>query len=282
MKIKGFFAFIAATGLLTGCVSAPIERQNGQLDFEYNAETSSKSYSQTIAIVSPAFAENSDSRATTNAYAAPASTADFNERFYRGRYSNRLEDAMTSGFQELITKKGFKFVGPYRNFDEITYTDKQNTYLAIIPDIDLRFEKLASNPSCSGARCVEEGQFEVSGDFSFKLVEPLTQQTFLTKRISLSDLRIVKDYRSISDNPGHNKNDLVGMAVTAAFQQLEKAANQGNVQANKNVDTSDKALAEAVSEFYAAAMGRMDTYLSPEEILSFSRDVKALKDRKRY
>jgi len=283
MKFKGLYAVLAVAGLMGGCVSAPIERQSAQLAFDYEADRSAKSYSETIAIVSPSFVEKSDNRQVTSVYGQQAPSTNFNQRFFAGGYADKLEDAMASGFQQLISQKGFKFVGPYRNFDEITYTDKKHTYLAIIPDIDLSFEKIAGSPSCSGKRCVEEGQVEVSGDFSFKLVEPLTQQTFMTKRISLSDLRIVKDYRSISDNPKHNPNDLVGMALTAAIQQIGQASKiQGGTEENTNVDTSDKALSDAVSEFYTVAMGRMDTYLSAEEILSFSRDVKALKEQKRY
>lgn len=283
MNLKGIFSLTLVFSLLTGCVAAPIERQTGELDLKYKSERSSKTHVQTIAIVSPKFAKYESARPTSyNGVPIPQVTADFNQRFYQGNYANTLESALGQGFQKLITDKGFRFVGPYQSFDEITYTDKRDTYLAIIPSLDLKFSKAAAQPNCSGARCVEEGSFAISGDLSFKLVEPLTMQTFMTKRISLQDLDISKEYRAIFDNPGHNKNDLVGLALNTAFEQIEKASNQGQVDNSKNIDTSDKALAEAVNEFYAAAMGRIDTYLTPEEILSFSRDVEALKDRKRY
>lgn len=284
MNNKGFFLIFFTFILLTGCVSAPIERQTGKLDFQYESQKSSKSHQQTIAIVSPQFKKYESVQPTSyNGMRLPQVTADFNQRFYQSQYAGNLEAALGNGFQKLITDKGFRFVGPYRNFDEITYTDKKDTYLAIIPSLELTFSKTAAQPVCSGARCVEEGSVSIGGDFSFKLVEPLTMQTFMTKRISLQDLNISKEYRAIFDNPGHNKNDLVALALTSAFEQIEKASNQGQpADTSQNVDTSDKALADAVNEFYVAAMGRLDTYLASEEILSFSRDVKALKDRKRY
>tara|TARA_B100002003_G_C14119595_1_gene538419 strand:+ start:349 stop:1200 length:852 start_codon:yes stop_codon:yes gene_type:complete len=283
MNNKGIFVLAIIFSMLTGCVAAPIERKTGELDLRYESERSSKTHPQTIAIVSPKLAAYESTQATSyNGMPIPQVTADFNQRFYQGRYPNTLETALGEGFQKLISDKGFRYVGPYRSFDEITYTDKKDTYLAIIPSLDLEFSKAATQPSCSGARCVEEGRFSISGDFSFKLVEPLTMQTFMTKRISLQDLDISKEYRAIFDNPSHNKNDLVGLALNTAFEQIEKASNQGQADNSKNIDTSEKALTEAVNEFYAAAMARLDTYLQSEEILSFSRDVEALKDRKRY
>lgn len=284
MNKKGFFLICIAFSLLTGCASTPIERQTGELDFQYESQKSKTSHAQTIAIVSPRFGKYESSQPTSyNGMQIPQVTADFDQRFYQGPYARNLETALGNGFQKLITDKGFRFVGPYRNFDELTYTDKKDTYLAIIPSLELNFSKAAGQPVCSGARCVEEGSFSIGGDFSFKLVEPLTMQTFMTKRISLQDLEISKEYRAIFDNPGHDKNDLVALALTSAFEQIEKASNQGKAaDTSANLDTSDKALADAVNEFYAAAMGRLDTYLASEEILSFSQDVGALKDRKRY
>lgn len=287
MKLKILTA-IAAALLITGCAtSQPITYERGDLDLTFDAGSKAKTKSQTIAIVSPRFnqpekpAQQGYNNPLLAAYQAQNVQVDFNLYFHDREYANRLATAMGDGFQQLVTTKGFKFIGPYRNFDEITYTDKRDAYLAIIPDVDLRFNKNPNDNGCSGGACYETGTISVGGDFSFKLVEPLTQQTFLTKRVALSELKVSKPYRYVYKNTSQQNAGLAGMLIEGAVQQISNAAN-GGVQQNSNTDTTDKALVEAINEFYQIAMERMDMYLSDEEILSFSRDVANLKQQKRY
>lgn len=276
---KKIMLLASVVALLSGCAAQPIPKETGQLDLTYVTDERAASQNKTIAIVAPSFeGQAQNPNYTVNPYTL--ATYDFNRSFHAS-YAAELEDAIASGFQQLVTNKGFTYVGPYDSFDEITYTDKKDTFLAIIPEVDFRFSKSAEQNGCGvDGICRESGRVRVDGEFSFKLVEPLTRQTFLTKRIDLSDLDISEPYNRAYNNPNAQKG-LVGMAVGAALTQLNKAAATPGT-APTNVDNTDKALVTAMNRFYKEAMSKMDIYLSAEEIASFSADVYALKKQKRY
>jgi neuraminyllactose-binding hemagglutinin len=187
---------------------------------------------------------------------------NFSRKFH-GNYKARLVDAMKDSLQELLSRKGFKTKGPYATFDEITYGDKKTIYLASVPSIKLYFDDKPTQQECSFKYCSTEGQIQITGELTYKLIEPLTGQALLNRRINLSNFAISKIYR---------------------HDALTESGEIGSISSTppELFTNADKVLVEAINEFFAKAMDKLHKLISREEIISFAGDVKQLKKTKRF
>ena len=282
MKKVGLIALLITSVLMVGCSAPTIKKERGQFDLAFDKGEPEAAKDKTIAIVAPEFEQdpqNSDRPTSSNPLVAAAMAAqkernyDFNTVFHKDNYADTLEDALADGFEGLVTKKGFTMIGPYGSFDEITYTDKKGAYLAVVPSVELHFNKLSQSQECGASLCKETGELGVSGEFSFKLIEPMTGQRFMTKRIDLSDLNVSEPYKYTYEKP--KGGGLLANAIGGAMSKLSN-------ESEGAVDNTDKAIKNAINDFYGKAMAKVDTYLSSEEIMSFESDVEGLKARKRY
>ncbi len=187
---------------------------------------------------------------------------NFNNRF-RSNYSKQVSTAFNNSFQESITRKGFNLTGPFGTFDDMTYPEKKKAYMALISTLDINFNKKVtskdSNPITKVVR--ETGVIQIEGEMRTDFIEPMTKERLLSKRINLYDFNIKKEYiyEFVPPNSGLIK-----------------------VPTKEIVDTTDKALADAINEFYAKASEKICKYNSREEILSFQKQVKELKNIKRF
>lgn len=292
-RISGMPVFAGALFLCTllcAC-STPlsVDKQFGNLNFNYPIKYQEPRSQQTIAIVSPEFVAIDSAAASSSRpsysnnpmfalYKAQltqmAQMTGTNERdsfsgAFAKSYKSRLKDAMKESLLEIISRKGFLMKGPYNSFDDITFIDKKSIYLASIPSISISFDEKQTKVQCYRLYCSEEGQFQITGEMTYKLVEPLTGQSIMNRRINLSDFNISKSYvRQYQVKQG--SNDVVGTAMDRASKP------------DKLTDNTDKALVDAINEFFALAMGKLDQFISREEILSYSNDVDQLKGLKRY
>ncbi len=270
---------------LAGCANKPVQRETGIVNFSYTPTSSSQKTDKIIAIVSPSISSKagagfSQVKASNNLQnvnlllLASRRHNRSNVDFARilSNYSPRLTSSMESGFNELIISKGFTISGPYQTFDDITYSDKKASYLALVPDLNIFIDKKAEKITCSSTNgyCEDFGTIQVGGFLNIKLIEPLTKQTFFSKRINLSKLTAQREYvkREAYRDPS---TGLVGMA----FNSL--AADKKPL-----IDNTDKALVDVLNEFYSKAMKKVDEYISTEEVMSFEKDVIAIKNLKRF
>lgn len=273
---------------LLGACATPlsVDKQFGNLNLNYPVKYQEPRSQQTIAIVSPEFAAIDSTAASSS---KPGSSENPMLALYRAQmaqmigkderdsfggafsrnYKTRLKNAIKESLLEIISRKGFLMKGPYNSFDDITFTDKKSIYLASIPSIGISFDEKQTNVQCYRLYCSEEGQFQITGEMTYKLVEPLTGQSIMNRRINLSDFNISKSYvRQYQIKQG--SRDLVGTAVDRASAP------------DKLTDNTDKALVDAINEFFTLAMSKLDQFISREEILSYSSDVDQLKGLKRY
>jgi neuraminyllactose-binding hemagglutinin len=283
-KISLVLAFFAATLLLAGCKATPkTQKEVGSVNLNYEVGSKSKNTGKTIAIVSPSFKAIQDGRSavSTRNYGTSENVVDFNSMLYNN-YKRRLVSAMSDGFNEIVISKGFKITGPFSSFDDITYTDKKSTYLAFIPDLDIYIDQKPVSRKCSASDnyCEDVGTIEISGSLNLKLIEPMTEQAFLSKRINLSEVSTRRDYvkRFYIDGP---QQGLIGMALKSAVDAATSAAGKESSE-KPYVDNTDKVLADALNEFYSKAMKKVDRYISTEEIMSFENDVNNVKKLKRF
>jgi hypothetical protein len=185
-------------------------------------------------------------------------------------YSNELKLKLSSGIEELITRKGFNIIGPYDSFEDITFRDKQKTFMTLIPKLNILPEnKITSSESNSLTKVTRTtGIIQVGGDYVIDFVEPLTREKLLSKRINLSDLGIQKEY--ISERQVGTSSGVIGMALQAA------------ASSQTYTDNYDKAVTEAINEFYTKSMGKLEIFIESDEIISYKEEVAKLKGLKRF
>lgn len=279
--MKKVFALAAAAALVSGC-SIPVQREVGQINFAYQANNQGANTGYTIAIVKPELAATPQTQAATSnnpflAYAMAQQaqetrTVNFQDRF-KSAYQEQLETALNNTVEELITKKGFQTMGPYSTFDDVTYGDRKKVYLASAPKLTINIEKKVQLKDCASFYCTESGTIMITGELFLKLVEPLTQQTMLNKRINLSELKISRPYTFQVEYKPSNQDPMAALFAQIFVRPF---------QPKQLTDNSDKMLTEALNEFYSKAASKIDTLLSREEILSYANDIKSIKELKRF
>ena len=274
-KIMDFLA-ICSIVVLSACNSTPqTKKEVGQLNFSYQPEAQEEKVDKIISIVSPIYkSASSGSMNPQFAYNTLNSrhiSVNFNKNL--GQYGNRLASAMGDTFHEIIISKGFKISGPYETFDDITYGDKKASYLALVPDLNINVDQKVLNSECSDSKgyCENVGTIQIGGSLNIKLIEPLTKQTFFSKRINLSKLTAARDYVQRKHYAAQS-NNLISMAVSSLTTGEKKPL----------IDNTDKVLVEALNDFYSMAMKKVDGYISTEEVMSFENDVMAIKNLKRF
>lgn len=281
---------ISSVFLLSACGSTPqAKREVGSINFAYQPSETLESTNKTIALVSPTYKTNDIEKGNAGqansllAMAMQQRQAVNNQRMiqfqqFLPQYENRLISSMDASFNEIVINKGFKLSGPYQTFDDITYGDKKTSYLALTPDVDVYIDQKRVNFECVASKnyCEDIGTVQIGGSLTIKLIEPMTKQTFLSKRINLSEISKPRDYVKRT----YYKGPQQGLLASAVGAAIDAATDDGVVK--PLVDNTDKVLADALNEFYANAMQKVDTYLSREEILSFEEDVTKVKNLKRF
>ena len=282
--------FLLAIGVLvflSGCAThIPVQKESATLNLNYKASTRGAATGKVIAIVAPEFVKDNDTASVrqsgqpgvvSNPYLMSLMSGQqqvqgpyANAAFLR-EYQPRLRAAMQGAIEEMLSSRGFKAKGPYATLDDITYVDKKGLYLVSVPKITVYFDERISRQECKnrGFLCTVEGSFNVTGELMYRLIEPLTGQALLTKRIDLSGLNISKTYRK-EFQARTQSNGLDGAVIDKA------------VAPDVLRDNSDKVLVDAVNEFYQQAMAKIDSLLSREEMLSYESDIEQLKSIKRF
>ena len=258
---------VVAIGM-SGCIPTPApsqlkEKSVGTLSFKYAFGQPKARVNKKIAIVAPKF---SDIEARSN------SRSNFNHLMIP--YQKRLSKAMSSGFEELILNKGFTIGGRHRSFDDMTYPERKSTYMSLIPVIEIDIDKKVTSTDSHMSYNTEKGVMQISGELVIKMVEPLSKQMFITKRIDLSDLEITKNYvyeAKKTSTPSKSSGGLIGSLLDSALK--------GATTPDSFNDNTDKVLTEALSEFYTKAMAKIDKYISQEEILALEKDVNSAKQK---
>jgi hypothetical protein len=279
--IKIFMIGFVFSLFFSGCATKiPVKKEVGNLNLKTGKLKKSPPTEEIIAIVSPKIVM--DSKVAKAQALSPQESLlslmmrnrmlnynyDFNAAFVNS-YEKRLEKALEDVLSEIIISKGFRLKGPYASFDDITYQDKKKIYLALIPKINLHIYNKIIKRERHRLYIHTEGIIQVGGSVIISLVEPLTRQVFMKKRINLSDFNIQEPYiyeKQITTGD----NSLISTVIDKASAPKQL------------IDTTDVALTKALNEFYTKAVNKINEYLDREEILSFKQDVLKLKGLKRY
>jgi len=267
-------------GALFGCATK-VTREVGQLNLQYNSPEQSVKNDKLIALVSPevlksqnngqAQFQGNSNNPLLNAMLqqqmlkSGGVVTNFNGQ-YEQNYSGAVKTAIGNGLQDMLTKKGFNLSGPYGTFDDMAYGDKKKAYLALVPVLNLQIENKETKNDSTGFTHIHtiEGVVSIGGELLVNLMEPLTKERIMSKRINLSDFNISRPY--------------VKQAKVGSSGMVFDAVASGS----QLTDNSDKALTEVINEFYTLAMAKIDKMISVEEIVSYGKQVEELKGLKKF
>lgn len=271
---------LIALTVVVGCSPIPVKRDVGQVNFNYSGSNKGEQTDKVIGIVasevSQAQSSVSSSPQSTNPFiqmAMAQAQAKGNHGFnansaYNQSYRSQLMTALNNTFVSNLSDKGFNMKGPYQTFDDITFSDKKNMYLSVVPRLTFNINQKSTGVACKSTHCTDSGNIYINGEMLLKVIEPLTGQAMLNKRINLSDFGISEPYTKQWEIK--NRGGLVGMATNSVTKPEQL------------LDNTDKSLTRALNSFYAKAAAKIDTYLSRDELLSIQKDVAQLKELKRY
>lgn len=195
---------------------------------------------------------------------------------FRVQYLGDLRSAMGNSFTALLSARGFRTKGPYREIGEMTFPERKDVYLVAVAKLSLDLEQKQTQKRCSSVMCEETGVIQLGGELTIQLIEPLSEQTILNKRVSLTDFNISTSYLRETEykQPQPQNASLVEQAISSVGKKEQRPSELR--------DTTDKALVDAVNAFFLKAMQEIDRALSREEILRYEADIAELKERKRY
>lgn len=280
--VNGVIALGMLSLLVSGCSThIPVKKEPGHLNLESENFKQQEKTKRVVAIVSPVFAKNDESAkvqntSNVNPYMAmllaqqgqTSANVNFTQNF-ANNYAKQLSEAFQSGISAMLSAKGFKLKGPFKNFDDMTYRDKKVIYLAFVPKVDFHINKKGTQRKVERLYVHENGVIQIGGSLVVTMVEPMTGETFIKKRINLSDFNIEEPY--VKERQ-YKEGD--GLSIDTA---LDKATAPKVLR-----DTTDVALTKAINEFYAKAMKKINLYLDRDEILSYQKDILKLKGLKRF
>jgi len=271
-KFRSIFVLPVMFFALLLCACAPatkeVRKEVGMLNLIYNfPDTKVTKTNFAIAIVSPAFA---DKRFSNNEDAT-----DFNIRFYKD-YADRLKLAFTNSFQELVSRKGFNIKGPFSFFDDLTYSEKKEAYLSLVPTMNVTIENLDTQLRIDSGVYTKEGVIQISGELRLDFIEPMTKEKIMVQRINLSSFNIKKPFK-IQNRFNQPRN-----MTESFFYSLKSSIDSAFKPQEELEDTSDKAMADACNEFFKKSMEKIWEYVSTEELLRYKEQIQSLKGLKRF
>ncbi len=216
--------------------------------------------SMTIALIRPRTAGTLFAEGLVNAFPNQADMARISS------YIAQMLDAAKTDMEKIIVAKGFNTLGPFNDYDEMTYSQKERATLLFMPTFDAMLDFQTGTRSAGATRLSESGTAVVRGNVALAFMEPMTREKVWLKRF---DLKQFSAPYHVSVRTGQaNAGTLLVDALTGGLQQ------KGNTQAD--------AVGKILGEFYGTAMDKMWNHLDSREILQLKAEAQKLKRLKRY
>jgi len=175
---------LAFTLFFTGCTTTKTATQEPRyaprFDYTPTERNNPNSAGVTIALINPQYTDDDPGRV------APP-------------YSEFIEN-MANDFEEMLIAKGFSIRGPFKNRDEMVYSDKKNSDLALEINVSLKDEgQLGLKPYAtlgslvgldSGSSYKVAGTFQHYGNLVLEVTDPFNGEKFWKKSVSLPKIPI--------------------------------------------------------------------------------------------
>lgn len=172
----GFFRFLfimVSVGLLAGCMGA-VEPQiiKPAPQFSWEPPTKENPQNLTIALVHPFF----------------GSDAKFMS-YSKNPYLKAFLDSVQTDLQRTLITKGFNVTGPFESFDVMTFPNKKDAALALMPEFVLVIDEKYTDSyrNADGSYFRMKGTIAMNGFIKFTMIEPISEQKIWVKKINVPE-----------------------------------------------------------------------------------------------
>jgi len=236
----GLLGFLVLTLLISGCVQPTTKPRTEptyvpKFDFTPPSKATTNAANITFALVSPAYHGN--------------------QQWMSVPPFNQIPTDMSKDFEELLIAKGFTIRGPFRSYTEMTYPDKKNSDLILVPDLEIglsfsQLQVITNQPPLLSLRTTPTyslaGNVIISGRVSLNVLESLTGEKMWTKSVEIPS--------------------------TTVYIKGEKEYNRPITQ----IDFTDKSIvvpiAKQIEKIYDEIMKTSWKYLDPEEMATVKKE----------
>jgi hypothetical protein len=240
----------AETTTMTTPVKLPTSNWGGRYYFNYEPPESKAPASVKInmAVVNPDFA---DKTKVEKEYS----------KVFKG-----LTDSMTADFNRIILAKGMTVTGPFENINMMTYPEKQNANLTLMPVITLNSRTdMGKWVKREEGGAGSNGTVFLDGFILLEIRESLSSEKLWIKKIDVGQL-------SYSTS-----------MIAEMKRQYDQNGNfTGYVTGATLYDGREDAMANLIKEIYPVIMKKCWDYINSEELLMLNEKAKEIRALKRY
>lgn len=193
---------------------------------------------------------------------------------------------------KVLIAKGMTSKGPFASSDEITYSDKKMSHLALVPQVFLNADSryitkwLVEGNYLHDEQIItvmsREFEMKIGGWVSFVMQEPLSGQKMWIKRLELPETMVkgIEYHKAIPQFETRTQYD-PGF-LFAPPTRRDYSVLVGHNPGDMIYDGKKEALADAIKQMYPEIMGKLWTYIDTDEIISLKDKVKEIRDLKRF
>ena len=244
-RFSFYLVLIASIGMLAGCATAPPQIAKPTPNFSWEPPSKENPQNLTIALVRPFF--GSDARFMS---------------YSKNPYLKTFLDSILTDLQRTLMAKGFNVTGPFESFDVMTFPNKKDAALALMPEfvlvIDEKYTDSFRNESGSYFRM--KGSIIMNGFIKFTMIEPISEQKIWIKKIN------------VPEQTGYLEVDLM-------YTDLQKGVLN---PFNANKDNREATLVDMLNRIYPESMEKFWSYLNTEEIEMMRKASLDARARKGY
>ncbi len=243
---KGFlFVLLLVLAVISGCAT----HQMNMLNLSYTPDSHKPKTDIKVAVVKPKYTaahkvEQQFSNSLFGSMMESKMPPDFALKTkYNRDYSVRIEDAMKTDMEKILSAKGFSVSKSYDNTDEITYAEKKNISLIVEPEFDMS-PIIRNEHSCLPViGCSDKGSVSLTGSVKFVALEPMSKEKIVIKTVDLSSL---------------------GMATAVDYVGTNNA---------------DDTLVNMLNSTYPLLLAKIDKIIDADEINQSLSDIQKLKQK---
>lgn len=184
-----------------------------------------------------------------------------------GEPFSTFQESLEAEIMEVLTAKGYSVRGPFEDRDEMLYSDKENSHLALIIEVEPDIQKATGSWSSvkmadnsTGYR-FSKGTLNIFGKINLTALEPITGEKMWAKSVKIPK-QVTEEFTSSKIYTGpSSKGDLHAIVTLAA-------SGDGNV-ANP--------ITKALEQSFGEIMTKIWNHLDPAEFQRMESKIKELK-----
>lgn len=136
-----------------------------------------KSNQIALALLRPKFGVSTSEFITTSCYG-------------RSPFTNFIK-SMGNDFEEMLTARGYTIKGPFNTFDEMVYSEKKTTDLALHPEVDIEFSGRPIHQQLNVMNnkffYYVDGEIKITGKINLVFYEPQTKTKVWVKSVPFEE-----------------------------------------------------------------------------------------------